>query len=56
MQLHSLVERKEKENENISPHKDFCTNVHNCIIYNSPKLEQPKHPSAGKWVDKENQK
>ena len=41
-----------KENENISLPKNLYTNVHNTVIHNSPKPEQPKYPSTGEWIDK----
>lgn len=38
--------------ENICPHRNSYSNVHSGIIHDRQKVEQPKCPSAGGWVNK----
>lgn len=40
---------REKEN---TPHQDTIPNVHSCLMHNSPKLKQPKCPSADKEINR----
>lgn len=34
-----------------SVHKKTCKDIHNCFIYNSKKVEQPKCPSVEKRIN-----
>lgn len=40
-----------ERNEINSVHKKTCKDIHNCFIYNSKKVKQPKCPSVEKWIN-----